>query len=255
MKKILTFCMVLVFLYPASNPADAQTLPPLQLREFGKPSRAPAGNSGAFFQCNPTSLYGQRPFTQILAGIPCIVIDLIDAETAAIDNYLNVDKPVTGITFWGTFHDMEDFCEPTMPISFRIRFYEIGRNIIPDPIHQVELVLSGQLYLLDTMLFYRFDATFPEPLNLPQEGLISILQVIDESDEPCFFHWIVSEEGDQASVVYSMIFGEVQEMEMLPVDFAFCLNAGHNIPIPKWVFVFSFLLILAATYIRYRRIS
>jgi hypothetical protein len=232
---------------------SSQSIPRPEIREFTNPQQVQADNWGSSFDCSFNAVYGQPPFLDYIAGIPSIAIDMISAETGAFDNYFNVDQPITGVTFWGIFADMDTVCQPQMPVQFRIRFFETDQNFPPAPVYQQDVFLSGEQLLHQGFPVYRFEAIFPDSIVLPPEGIISILQVASPFSEPCFFHWIVSMAGDQQSVIYSVFMGQVEEMQMVPVDWAFCLNRAPMVPLPHWPLLAAIFMIVAVTVLRYRK--
>lgn len=253
MKKNLLFTIVLAFFPAVWMNAVSQQMPHPEIREFTNPQQIQADNWGSSFDCSFNAVYGQPPFLDYIAGVPSIAIDMISAETGAFDNYFNVDQPITGVTFWGIFADMDTFCQPQMPVQFRIRFYEEDQAFPPAPIYQQDFFLSGEQLLHQGIPVYRFEAIFPDSIVIPSEGIISVLQVASPFSGPCFFHWMVSMAGDQQSIVYSIFMGQVQEMQVAPFDWAYCLNRAPMVPLPQWPLLAAILMIVAVTLLRYRK--
>lgn len=252
-KKILLFSIVLAFIPAVWAQAISHQIPRPEIREFTPHQQIHTDNWGTPFECSFNTIYGQPPFLEFIGGVPSIAIDMMAAETGAFDNFFSVDQPITGITFWGIFADMDTICQPQLPVQFRIRFYETEQNFPPVPVSQQDIMLSGEQHLYQGFPIYRFEAVFPDSILLPQEGLISILQVVDPFSQPCFFHWMVSMAGDQQSVIYSIYMGQVQEMQMVPVDWAYCLNRAPLVPLPHWPLLAAIFMILTITLLRYRR--
>jgi hypothetical protein len=167
-----------------------------------------------------------------------------------VDNYTNGGTAVSGITFWGMFQ-IEGICFPSQPVLFRVCFYE--GSFANAPIYQYDLSLTGELIDLGGMPIFRFDGTFPEPADLPSEGFISVQQIVDPFQPPCFFYWLASMEGDFSSTLVFIEGGEIVNSSPLPFDWSFCLYEAPAVPLANWALMIGVLLIFVTLVIRFRK--
>lgn len=252
----LTVFLVGIF-YTASF---AQVLPQPETKTFGKLNTRQENNRG-FMNCQANSIYGQEPFSEMIVGIPSAMFYGFGG-TLAIENFPESVETITGITFWGAFTDNINNCIQEDPVTFNILFF--NDDFIPDfiPAQVIELTLTGQLMMFDDIPVYRFDAMFPEPVNVSETPLFSIVQLFQMPDTPkddrftCVFYWLASDQGDLQSAAISLQFGEITDVIPLPVDLAFCLyQPGVYIPVKNWALWIGLLMMTTLLIFRFRSYS
>jgi len=247
--------LAVLLLVALSGSIAAQNLPTFGTKEFGKLTPSASITDYGIFDCSSQSIYGQPPFLMQITGFPSIVIP--DGPTyMAVDNFTGIQNPVAGITFWGLFQDgTGDYALPPGPVHFRIYFF--GDFINGDTLYRADLYLTAQVQLEQGIPLCRFDAVFPTTVSLPQDGLISVVHVIEPDPEFFAFYWIASMSGDMMSSIYLIQYGQILDSQMVPLDWAFCLNQGSVIPLPlnNWAIFIGVLLIIATLIFRYRKYS
>ncbi len=255
MKKIYTIILASFLSVLATEDLGAQNLPSFQTREFGKLSPTPGLAESGFADCNQLSVFGQPPFLLSVTGFPSIILP--DGTTfMAVDNYSGIINPVNGITFWGIFEDAAGgLAVPAAPMHFRIYFF--GDFVGGDTIYRADLFLTAQSELVEGMPVCRFDATFPETVNLPAAGLVSVVNVFEPGPDFFTFYWIASFSGDMISSIYFLQFGQIVMADIAPFDWALCLDqapvAPPPVPLSNWAVLIGVLLIMVTFIFRYRR--
>ena len=213
--------------------------------------------SGNWYECPPNAVFGQEFVPDMFYGFfSMLITDGNDTLLASIviEDFYNVNSNVLGIDFWGLLLTEDSIYSQPVTLDFMVM---IWTESFGEPEHYFNISAKGKPFYMefdgDSIPVYRFTANFPENIVL-DSGFISILQVADTNDLT-FFAWLATPNGDQMSLVMGGdIFGNsFDDMEMIPVDFAFCLTDYKLIPVKNWAVYFTILLLIGFTLYRFRK--
>jgi len=258
MKTYFLSSLLAIALLISYNDSMTQQLPPAKFKTLGSFTSQNRDDAYDFFSCPIESIYGQQPYTDYILGIPSIGFDTLDFFIAiAMDNMPEVNSIITGMTFWGAFQDTANSCIIDEPVHFKLLFLQLGIDNF-ELVQQFDFYLTGELFMVDTLPVYRFNADFPAPVMVNDSMLISIAQWFSNEDMeetqefPCFFFWLASVEGDQHCLVFEGP-GDLEEgFFVLPFDLAFCLKKGVALPLSDYTLFIAMILILMLAVFRFR---